>query len=157
MKNIVFSNYPADIKTRQARDAYQASHSNVLNQTFDSYHVQYLGLSDQDGWEHDLFTVGINGSLFEFRTGLGHRSKRGNQRHNTIVVHAPKLDDVLHSLILDSVYSDQSFANFCADLGYDTDSRRALDLYLLCQKNTAKIVPHLAKPLDQAFDLFSEY
>jgi len=46
----------------------------------------------------------------------------------------PDLADLVSCLVIDSQASDQSFADWCSDLGYDTDSRKALDTYLACQK-----------------------
>lgn len=44
---------------------------------------------------------------------------------------------VLHSLILDASAADSTFDEWCADFGYDSDSRKALATYLSCQE-TAK-------------------
>lgn len=38
---------------------------------------------------------------------------------------SPTLSDVLNCLMLDAELGTQSFEDFCADLGYDTDSRSA--------------------------------
>jgi hypothetical protein len=45
---------------------------------------------------------------------------------------APKLLDVLASLLLDARCADEPFESWCADMGYDTDSRRALATYEAC-------------------------
>ena len=47
---------------------------------------------------------------------------------------APKLADVVHSLISDgSAYFDgQSFEEWAGDCGYDTDSRKAEETYRTC-------------------------
>ena len=47
---------------------------------------------------------------------------------------SPKLEDVLHSLLSDgSAYFDaQSFEDWCADFGYDPDSRKAESLWKAC-------------------------
>lgn len=46
---------------------------------------------------------------------------------------APKLEDVLYSLVLDSSVIDASgFEDWASDLGYDTDSRKAEALYRKC-------------------------
>lgn len=47
---------------------------------------------------------------------------------------APKIEQVLHSLILDASCGNDTFEDFCANCGYDTDSRKALDAYMACQK-----------------------
>lgn len=51
----------------------------------------------------------------------------------------PHPADVLHSLILDSDAAEQTFAQWCGEFGYDTDSREALATYEACQENTDKL------------------
>ena len=46
----------------------------------------------------------------------------------------PKVSAVLHSLIMDAQAGSETFEDFCSNYGYDTDSRRALEMYLECQK-----------------------
>lgn len=52
---------------------------------------------------------------------------------------APHAAGVLHSLILDSSAASQSFADWCSDFGYDTDSRKALATYEACQQCADKL------------------
>lgn len=52
---------------------------------------------------------------------------------------APHVAGVLHSLILDSSATGQSFADWCSDFGYDTDSRKAHATYEACQQNADKL------------------
>ena len=47
---------------------------------------------------------------------------------------APTRNEVLANLVMDCQIADQLFADFCGDLGYDTDSRKALATYEACQK-----------------------
>lgn len=51
----------------------------------------------------------------------------------------PHPADVLHSLIADSSATGQSFADWCSDFGYDTDSRKAFATYEACQQNADKL------------------
>lgn len=44
---------------------------------------------------------------------------------------------VCHSLILDGQCGEDTFADFCANCGYDEDSRSALATYEACQKSGA--------------------
>lgn len=47
----------------------------------------------------------------------------------------PTAADVLSCLISDASSGDSgSFGDFCCDFGYDTDSRKAFDLYMACRK-----------------------
>ena len=50
----------------------------------------------------------------------------------------PKLDDVLCCLLSDSEACDLSFEEWCAEFGYDTDSRKALAVYEACKANGEK-------------------
>lgn len=47
--------------------------------------------------------------------------------------------DVLESLFLDAMGSDQSFEDWCSDLGYDTDSRKALAVFHACRDTAAQL------------------
>ena len=92
--------------------------------------------------------TGPNGKTItiEYHTGKGHREVKGHIRRKTLPFKcslaewnnsratSPCLADLIHCLLLDSSASDQSFAEWCSDCGYDTDSRKALDTYLACQK-----------------------
>lgn len=51
----------------------------------------------------------------------------------------PASAGVIWSLLLDSSASNESFDDWCADFGYDTDSRKALETYLACQQNGTKL------------------
>lgn len=44
-----------------------------------------------------------------------------------------ELDDPLHSVLMDARGSNQSFEDWCDDLGYDTDSRRAYAIWQECR------------------------
>lgn len=60
-------------------------------------------------------------------------------RLNYIYVEIPKIRDILHSLYLDCSCAQDTFEDFCDNMGYDTDSRRALDTYLKCQESGHKL------------------
>lgn len=51
----------------------------------------------------------------------------------------PASAGVIWSLLLDSSASNESFDDWCANYGYDTDSRKALETYLACQQNGTKL------------------
>lgn len=73
----------------------------------------------------------------EFHTGSGWK-------------HDPKASDIMECLLSDASLGDNTFDDFCAELGYDTDSRKALESYLECQSMNAK----LRRLLKQDFDTF---
>jgi len=51
----------------------------------------------------------------------------------------PTVDEVLGCLISDSMANDMFFEDWCYELGYDTDSRKALQTYLDCQEICKKL------------------
>ena len=40
---------------------------------------------------------------------------------------------MLHSVVMDSSADNEPFGDWCSNLGYEEDSRKALEIYLLCQ------------------------
>lgn len=56
-----------------------------------------------------------------------------------VFIKIPRVRDILHSLYMDYSCSQGTFEDFCSNMGYDTDSRRALDTYLACQESGAKL------------------
>lgn len=132
-------------ETEKAVDAY-------LTEIGVAYSVQGAGVGmKRDGWECDgwraAFTKGDLREEFDFYTGTGHRVITGRpidpninprsiaygqwERAN-VRPFAPFAASVLCSLVLDSSAADQSFRNWCADLGYDSDSIKALNTYNAC-------------------------
>jgi hypothetical protein len=120
-----------------------------------------------DDWQEAAhhWLVTINGQSFDYYTGVAHREMRkgllwGEQKAEYKRLTAwnvrlneygwqrlleltkatpPKLDDVLYSLVMDSSACEESFDDWCANYGYDTDSRKALESYLACQESAAKL------------------
>lgn len=112
------------------------------------------------GWEHDAWRVtftrdGREPFALDYRMGIGNRKLPAGYvnpaaigpaplRHGTIawaerearkVPQAPHPADILYSVISDDPRGE-SFGDWCANFGYDDDSRRAMDIYLSCQKQT---------------------
>lgn len=107
---------------------------------------------------HSGGVLRAGGEEFDYFTGTGHRvdtqtSKLAkitlqNVSRNSIAWHdacklmepkTPHPADVLHSIILDSCASKMTFAEWCGDYGYDTDSRKAFATYDACQQQTDKL------------------
>src|SRR4051812_47288926 len=61
----------------------------------------------------------------------------------------PTAADVLASVIMDAHLGDQSFADFCADLGYDPDSRRAYAQWEECRARRAEVLDLLGDAWDE--------
>lgn len=60
----------------------------------------------------------------------------------------PNVADVLHALISDARAGEETFEDFCADFGYDTDSRRAEQTWKTCSRMTPKIKRFLGDELE---------
>jgi hypothetical protein len=52
---------------------------------------------------------------------------------------APSEPDVIHSLLLDASGVDEDFPDWCANLGFDTDSRKAERMYRACERTAASL------------------
>lgn len=52
---------------------------------------------------------------------------------------SPNAADVLSSLVMDAAYGNDSFEDFCANTGYDTDSRQAERIYKACVATLPKV------------------
>jgi hypothetical protein len=60
----------------------------------------------------------------------------------------PELSGILDCIASDSASVENStFEEFCADLGYDTDSRRAERTYKVCQRQAEKLERLLGRDL----------
>ena len=130
-----------------------------LELKFDIIHVQLT--YNEEFWLHDQWVATINGEVFKYNTGIGHRKPkpgRGNKRMFNELMRGnfikecknydkvkeqlekysqpvkPGLNDILASLVMDAECANDTHEDFCANLGYDVDSRKGLDIYLACQK-----------------------
>lgn len=70
----------------------------------------------------------------------------------------PELADVMSCLLFDADAADQTFDDWCADFGYDTDSRKAFATYDACAQ-TARGLNSMFTPaeLAQLRELFADY
>ena len=132
---------------------------------FTVQHIRNPILRESDKFEDtsDSWLVKINGQGFDYYTGRGHRKLKKNLLSAGYAQHdrhwlkknlhqlnfdkfiaitkptPPSLDDVLYSLVTDSRALDTCFIDWCADFGYDTDSRKAESIYRACQENAFKL------------------
>ena len=61
------------------------------------------------------------------------------ERLDCIYIKIPKVREILNSLVMDYTCAQDTFEDFCSNMGYDTDSRRALETYLACQESGHKL------------------
>lgn len=157
----------------------EANVRNILRAANVNAKSVYLGLrNDALGGNHpmDAWIVTFHNETskrseaFDYFTGLGLRAKPtlgGGCARNTLAWHAvenarkpvkPEPASVLHSILLDSDVCGQSFVHWCADLGYDEDSRKAYATYEACQKNADKLARVLdSKTRDALRDALQDY
>lgn len=61
----------------------------------------------------------------------------------------PKLDSVVYSLVLDTICGEYSFDEWCSELGYDPDSRRAYAQWESCRDIAMKVRQMFGKHFDR--------
>ena len=123
-----------------------------------------LVLDLYDGYTGNHFhkvTVSLNGRSMEceYTAGCAHRHMPGRplvapknplfgrftahdlEQNRKSVPNEPVLADVLYSLLADSSIgrNGESFSDFCADFGYDEDSRKAFNTYEACLEQYSKL------------------
>ena len=102
-----------------------------------NYQTTYAGEvrkwgSPVDAWKV-TFTRGARAASFPYFMGLGHRKAWRSKTELSPV--PPTAAGVLALLITDAAAREMSFALWCSDYGYSTDSRSALTTYETCQKH----------------------
>lgn len=65
--------------------------------------------------------------------------------------------DVLHCLISDASSADNTFEDWCADFGYDSDSRKAERTYKACQRIAVKLNKLLGSDLEKFAAIVADY
>lgn len=133
----------------------ESSHMGLEEKTIEKSEWHPASKYLQDKWS---VTIRFNNHSYttEYYTGIGHRKligsdkKEGNKywdqfsgqyktekeacKANWLKVIEPKLDDVMACFLIDAGSAYGTFEDFCGNFGYDSDSRKALEIYLNCQK-----------------------
>ena len=135
-------------------------------------------LEDQENerpWKFDRWTAVLNGYAFEYKTGLGHRSKftsnqykkqrvlgktflkanvaavrrTGHESYDSYsyieYIAVPTLASILYCLILDSSALNENFQDWADEYGMDGDSIKALNIYNLCCDNGRRLRKALSR------------
>jgi hypothetical protein len=149
------------------------------------YHGGRIDNDNGHKWEHDIFTVrfvrGKSEIETSYRQGIGHRVSADlnglGSEAAQVGAGAPKYLDtvfkgmetiktyvkkpspaaVLYCLLSDASLGAELFADFCADLGYDEDSRKALAIYEECQKTAAKLRMFTPGEREKLAELLEDY
>lgn len=69
----------------------------------------------------------------------------------------PHLADVVSCLLTDMDAGEETFNDFCGSFGYDSDSRRAYDIWLACVDCAAKMRRLGAERIAQLRELLKDY
>jgi hypothetical protein len=118
--------------------------------------IIYTGRTKRNAWECFSWKLLVKSNKstieIEYFTGLGHSTKAVGYwglktknltkkviKEGELYIHVPKLKDILYCIALDAKLGQLTFEDFCYDLGYDTDSRKALDIYMGCQQSESKL------------------
>ena len=86
----------------------------------------YDNIRNMDRWK---VTIGVE--EFEYWTGIGLR--------NGVHPRTPKTVDIIGSLLLDYDAGAEGFEDFCAEFGYNEDSRKAYATWEGCRDNMLKV------------------
>lgn len=155
--------------------------SEKLGKGFD-FKIVHIGLFvNDDLYCCDKWVATIEGQTFDYSTGIGWRKenrlyknefkrlkamnvKRDRDNLNLFIGEfkkvsdpvAPKLDDVLFSLLMDANSGTMLFEDFCNESGMDTDSIKATEIYKQCQSNAIKVRTFI-NDLDEALTKFDNY
>ena len=88
----------------------------------------------------------------------GRYQVRANASYQTKPLPPPTAADLLHCLVLDASCAENTFEEWCSELGYDTDSRKAEEIYNQCRKQTRDAMRVLgSKLLADAGTLLQDY
>jgi hypothetical protein len=125
--------------------------------------ISYEGQVTRDNWEADKWIFQLQGCAFDYYTGLGLRDKEETDYHlespyDTTCgrgIRKPSVYDLFYALCLDALLGDDTFEHFCANCGYDEDSRRAYATWQACQE-TAKQLERLGVDYHALSNYFSD-
>lgn len=162
-------NFPAETKERSG-----------ISVTFPEYTVMQVSDPQRPRGEwpesSHKFIFTIKGKTFDYFTGLAHRQAIGfdkkeyehlsrsninehGLRHLLKISRAtlPDIEELFYCLYLDSSAESMAFSDWCADFGYDTDSRKALKTYEDCQENAVKMRGLVNVSMEKLQEYFQDY
>lgn len=100
-------------------------------------------------WLASLHYDGRFVTVPEYHTGIGcvKETKRADGKHLGNVAVTPSAADILYSMLMSMDSIDESFEAWCSNFGYDTDSRRAENMYHACKGEAEKVIKLLGREL----------
>ena len=116
------------------------------------FKAHYLGLKTDSDFNGDVFTVTFTkkGKFagFPYTLGTGHRK---NNRPTP-----PRVECVLHSLLIDSQCIEAGFQSFCDDMGCNSDSIKDKTLFDSCVKQSKELTGFFSTECIEAFKIILE-
>lgn len=121
-------------------------------------------------WPHQAFLFQIGDDSFSYKTGIAHRVPHVGKEKDFARAKAisninwliqlsdaelPDIEGVIWSIVRDGEATGMSFADWCGDFRYDTDSRKAFVLYEECQNTFSRL--RIAWPQMPAKSVLDEY
>jgi hypothetical protein len=105
---------------------------------------QYGGVEIPEGWTRDThpYKVKLTYQGRSFTTPFFQGSAHTKE---------PTAADVLSCVCMDASFGEQSFEDFCSDLGYDPDSRKAEQTWKTC----VRMAPKVRRLLGKDFEMFA--
>lgn len=131
--------------------------------------IEFMYFDDSTDWKHFKWRVRIGSQYFEYKTGIGHATDiapgKWTKPTDRITLsnavpgkrlHVPSARDILECLFSDSDCGSMTFEEFCSELGYDSDSMKAMQTYRDCQTNGTKLRMALSEHYERARKIVQE-
>lgn len=120
---------------------YETQAMEFLIKTQTVFSAKYLGYMKHfktDKENRDVYEIKLerNGKSFTFNFGQSINDSTKKSKNGVKVLVKPTAYDVLACL---TKYDPETFDCFCANYGYDTDSRNALETYLAVQDEWSNV------------------
>ena len=150
--------YIKAIKEAKSGNAQEQAVTDYLESIGVTFSSQYTHQDESGDWPCYKHICTLSSKTashsFEFSKGLDYAI----QYYTNVFIKPVLAAELLHSVLLDSYASEVSHADWCADYGYDEDSRKGLETYLACQENYNKLLQVLTRSqLDHIAELLEDY
>ena len=109
-----------------------------------SYSTQYSA-----GIGHRKLITSVKKERNQYWNNITHSYKNEREACNAqwLKLIPPTLSDVMYCLLVDARCVEGTFEDYCSEFGIDSDSRKALDVYLACQETRTAIIKMLGSVL----------
>lgn len=94
--------------------------------------------NDKNSGLHNKFNVSVNNTETGDKTSFDFYGSTNDYNNAGTEIKGEELLNAFECFISDSLAAEQDFDSFCAEFGYDNDSRTAERIYKECEKSLAK-------------------